>query len=171
MAKPMSFPIGSKRVQVLIAVCLCLACVLAGCKSDRTESLYPSLADAEKDGAIERRWLPDILPRSSRNIHVTGDLSPSRVWCAFEFLPSDSEQFRKALKPVDAPPPSLASVTKPGKSWWPSFLGGNLDPKRIHDMGLQLYLIEEPATASTTVLDLFVIDWAKGRAFLYRPPA
>jgi hypothetical protein len=89
----------------------------------------------------------------------------------FEFLPSDSEQFRKALKPVDALPSSLASVTKLGKSWWPSFLEGNLDPKRIHDMGLQLYVIEEPATASTTVLDLFVIDWTKGRAFLYRPPA
>jgi hypothetical protein len=167
----MSFPIKSKRVHLFVAVCFCLACVFAGCNDDRTQSFYPSLADAEKDGAIERRWLPDVLPRSSSNIHVTGDLSPSRVWCVFEFLPSDSEQFRKALKQVDALPPSLAIVTKPGMSWWPSFLEGNLDPKRIHDAGLQLYVVEEPATASTRVLDLIVIDWTKRRAFLYRPPA
>ena len=89
----------------------------------------------------------------------------------FEFLPADSEQLRRTLKPVNALPPSLQNVTKPGKSWWPSLLEGNLDLKRIHDAGLQLYVIEEPATASTTVLDLFAIDWAKGRGFLYRPPS
>jgi hypothetical protein len=172
MAKPMNLPTRSRQIQLLgVTLCLCLICVLAGCHSDRSESFYPSLTAAEKDGVIERRWLPDVLPRSSRNIHVTGDLSPSRVWCVFEFLPADSEQLRKALKPADSLPSSLTDVPKPGKSLWPSFLEGGLDPKRVHEAGLQLYVIEEPATASTTVLDLFAIDWAKGRGFLYRPPS
>jgi hypothetical protein len=151
---------------------LLFACVLAGChRTTEFESFYPSLTDAVKDRAFERRWLPSFLPANSRNIHVAGDLSPSRVWCAFEFILADSDQLRKSLKPVDTLPASLANVPGPGKSWWPSFLEGNLDPKRIHDAGLQLYVVEEPATASTTTLELLVIDWAKGRAFLYGPPA
>lgn len=35
----------------------------------------------------------------------------------------------------------------------------------------EIYVVEEPATASTTALELFAIDWAKGRGFLYGPPA
>ena len=168
----MSFLTGSRQVKILgVALCLCFACVLAGCHDDRFESSYPSLADAVKDRAVERRWVPSFLPQSSRDIHVTGDLSPSRVWCTFEFVPADSDQLRKSLKPVDTLPPSLANVPGPGKQWWPSFLEGNLDSKRIHDAGLQLYVVEEPATASTTALELFAIDWAKGRGFLYGPPA
>jgi hypothetical protein len=168
----MSFPAGRRQIRLFrMALCFCLTSVLAGCHGDRFESFYPSLADAVKDRAVERRWVPAFLPGSSRNIHVTGDLSPSRVWCVFEFLPKDSDQLRKSLKPVDALPPSLRNVPRPAKSWWPSFLEGDLDPKRIHEAGLQLYVVEEPATASTTALELFAIDWAKGRGFLYGPPA
>ena len=69
--------------------------------SDRFESYYPSLAEAKKDGAIDRGWVPDdILPSSSRNIHEVHDLSPSREWCAFEFAPNDSERLRKSLKSI-----------------------------------------------------------------------
>jgi len=172
MAKPMSLQTRSGRIQLVgVALCLCFVSVLAGCHDDRFESSYPALADAVKDRAIERRWIPSFLPASSRNIHVTGDLSPSRVWCAFEFVLADSEQLRKSLKPVDTLPASVANVPGPGKPWWPSFLEGNLDPKRIHDEGLQLYVVEEPATASTTALEVFAIDWAKGRGFLYGPPS
>jgi len=168
----MSFQTRSRRLQLIgVALCLCFTCVLAGCHDDRFESSYPSLADAVKDRAVERRWVPSFLPESSRNIHVTGDLSPSRVWCAFEFVPTDSGQLRKSLKPVDTLPPSLTNVLRPGKSWWPSFLEGNLDLKKIRDAGFQLYVVEEPATASTTALEIFAIDWAKGQGFLYGPPS
>jgi hypothetical protein len=48
--------------------------------SDRYEAFYPSLADARKDGAIIRGWIPDeFLPRSSRSIHEVHDLSPSAL--------------------------------------------------------------------------------------------
>jgi len=168
----MSFSTRSRHVQLLgVVLGLCLSCVLAGCHGDRFESSYPSFGDAVKDHAVERRWVPSFLPGSSRNIHLRGDLSPSREWCVFEFLPADSEQLRKSLKPLDVLPLSLRHVPSPGKPWWPSFLEGDLDARRIHEAGLQLYVVEEPATASTTALELFAIDWAKGRGFLYGPPA
>jgi len=157
----------SRQAQCVVALCLLLASILAGCRDDRSESFYPNLADAEKAGAIERRWMPAFLPGTSRNIHEIGDLSPSKVWCAFEFLPVDSEQFRMSLKPVDALPPSVRHVPKPGKSWWPSVLERDIDAARVHDAGLQLYLAEEPETASTKSVYLFAIDWAKGRGYFY----
>lgn len=162
----------SRQVQATIVVlCFGLGCVIAGCHRDRFESFYSSFSDATKDRAIERRWIPAFLPPSSRNIHLVGDLSPSRVWGAFEFLPADSDQLRKSIKTVDTLPRSLAHLPGLGKEWWPSYLEGNLDLKKIHDAGLQLYVVEEPATASTTTLELFAIDWTSGRGFFYGPPA
>jgi hypothetical protein len=61
-------------------------------RSDLQESFYPSLADAAKDGAITRGWIPDeYLPQSSFSIREVHDLSPSAEWCAFEFNPTDSK--------------------------------------------------------------------------------
>src|SRR5882762_2736235 len=89
------------KAPLLVAVlCVGLACVLVACHSDRRESSYLSLADAKKDGAIDRGWIPDFLPESSRAIHEVHDMSPSTTWCAFEFLPSDSQGLRKSLKSV-----------------------------------------------------------------------
>lgn len=75
--------------------------------SDHYESFYPSLAEADKDGAITRGWIPDdILPSSSRAIHEVHDLSPSREWCAFEFATNDTEKLRKTLKRIDGTIPA-----------------------------------------------------------------
>jgi hypothetical protein len=152
----------------LCAICLCLTgSFLAGC-GDREESFYPNLSDADKAGAITRGWVPDnILPASSRTIHVVGELSPSREWCSFEFLPTDSHKLSRNLKVVDALPPSVKHIPSPNVSWWPSVLKGNLDVTEIRKAGFQLYIVEEPETSVTTEIFLFAIDWPRGRGFFY----
>jgi hypothetical protein len=152
----------------LSAICLCLAgSLLAGC-GDRQESFYPNLSDADKAGAITRGWIPDnILPASSRTIHVVGELSPSREWCSFEFLPTDSQTLSRNLKSVDGPPPPVRHIPSPHMSWWPSVLEGNLDVAEIRKAGFQLYIVEEPKTSVTTEIFLFAIDWPRGRGFFY----
>jgi hypothetical protein len=153
---------------LLPAICCCLASSLvAGC-GDRQESFYPNLSDADKAGAIMRGWVPDdILPASSRTIHVVGELSPSKEWCGFEFLPADSQRLLKNLKSVDALPPAVKHIPSPDVSWWPSVLKGNLDVEKIREAGFQLYVVERPATSVTTEILLFAIDWPQGRAFFY----
>jgi hypothetical protein len=47
---------------------------------------------------------------------------------------------------------------------------GNLDAKKIHNDGFNLYRIEAPATAVTTEVSLFAIDWSKGLAYFYAAP-
>lgn len=152
-------------------LCIGLVCCLVACHSDRRESFYPSLADAKKAGAIDRGWIPDFLPESSRGIHEVHDLSPSTTWCAFEFLPSDSQELRKNLKGVDAHLPTVRRVPSPGKTWWPAVLEGNVDVEKIHKAGFEIYIVTAPETSVTTEILLFSIDWTKGQGFFYRTSA
>jgi hypothetical protein len=47
-----------------------LACMfVAGC-GNRRDLFYPALADADKAGELNRGWLPDYLPKTSRAIHL-----------------------------------------------------------------------------------------------------
>jgi hypothetical protein len=136
--------------------------------SDRYESFYPSLAEADKDGAITRGWIPDdILPTSSRNIHEVHNLSPSKEWCAFEFDTDASEKLRKTLKRVGVPPESVRHVRDPKVPWWPTALRRNLDAQEICKQGFDVYVIERPANAVMTEVLLFAVDWSKGRGFFY----
>jgi hypothetical protein len=131
------------------------------------ESFYASLAEADKDWAITRGWIPDFLPASSRTIHEVHDLSPSKEWCAFEFLPSDSQILRKKLNRFEALPSSVRRVPSPGVAWWPAILKGDLDVEKIRGVGLDLEIVKMPETSVSTQILLFAVDWAKGRAFFY----
>ena len=158
-----------KGLLLVTLLCVGSARVLVACHSDRRESFYPSLADAKKDGAIDRGWVPDdLLPDSSRDIHEVHDISPSTEWCAFEFLPADSQRLRKNLKSADTLPASVRRVPNPGVSWWPVVLKGNLDAEKIRRAGFNLYVFETPSTSVTTDVLLFAIDWPTGRGFFYR---
>src|SRR5947209_10135911 len=117
-SKPLAVTVG---IVLLFLVVWVVVARLAASLNDRYESFYPSLADADKDGAITRGWIPnDLLPGSSREIHEVHDISPSTEWCAFEFLPTDSQRLLKNLKSVDALPPPVKHIPSPHVSWWPS---------------------------------------------------
>jgi len=151
-----------------VALCISMASVLVACGGDRSEHFYQTLADADKAGEITRGWIPDdLLPSSSRAIHLVEELSPSREWCAFEFPTADTEILRKNLKAVNALPPSVMRVRSPGVSWWPSVLKGNLDVEKIHRAGFELYSVERPANSTNMGIYLFALDWSKGHGFFY----
>jgi len=144
-----------------------LVSVLVACHSERPESFYASLADVRKAEAGAQSWIPDdILPTSSRTIHVVGELSPSKE-CAFEYLPTDSQNLLKNLKSFDVLPPPVKNVRSPRVSWWPSVLEGNLDVEKIHNAGFQLFVVERPANSIDMGIYLFALDLSKGRGFFY----
>ena len=148
-------------------LCVGLICIFVACHSDHRESYYPTLRDADKEGATTRGWIPDLLPQSSRNIREVHEISPSTEWCVFEFVPTDSQVLRTNLKSVSALPPSVRSVPNPGVSWWPAALNGKLDVEKIHREGFEIYVVERPADSVTTNISLFAIDWSNGRGFFY----
>jgi hypothetical protein len=121
------------------------------------ESTYPTRADAERDGAFARGWLPDLLPRGSRNIREIHDLDTNRVWCSFDFQPEDARALRAALDRV-RPRNALFKVQSPGVRWWPPVLRGEIDLDAIARSGLDLR--RDGAT-------LWAIDWRQGRGCFY----
>jgi len=164
-SKPLAIGVGT--VILLIAAWLVFT-RLSAKFGDRYESFYPSLTEADKDGAITRGWIPDdILPSSSRTIHEVHDLSPSTEWCAFEFDPADSQRLRTNLKRVDIIPVPVRRVPNPNASWWPRVLRGDLDVEAIHREKFELYAVERPETSVTTEILLFAIDWSNGRGYFY----
>lgn len=143
---------ATKNFLFASVLCAGLVSVLVACHGGRPESFYASLSDVRKAEASAQSWIPDdILPASSRTIHVAGELSPSKEWCAFEFLPTDSQSLLKNLKSFDALPPPVKYVRSPRVSWRPSVLEGNLDVEKIHSAGLQLFVVEDPRTLSIWV--------------------
>ena len=78
-----------------------------------------------------------------------------------------TQNLRKNLKPVGALPPSVKRIPSPGASWWPVVLNGKLDAEKIRMAGLEIYVVERPATSVNREIFLFAIDWAKGRGFFY----
>jgi len=151
--------------RALLAICISL---LAGCGERQESWFYSNLAEANRAGAVERGWVPDdLLPASSRNIRVVGELSPSKEWCAFEFSSADAEILRKNLKSVESLPVSLQQLRSPGASWWPKELTGNLDVAKIEKSGFQVYVVEKPANSVNLGIYLFALDWSKGRGFFY----
>ena len=159
---------ATKKFLFASVFCFGLVSILVACHSDRPESFYASLADVRKAEASAQSWIPDdLLPASSRTIHVVGELSPSKEWCAFEFLPTDSQNLLKNLKSLDALPPRVKYVRSPRVSWWPSVLEGNLDVEKIHNAGFQLFVVERPANSVVMGIYLFALDLSKGRGFFY----
>jgi hypothetical protein len=157
-----------KAILQRAALYVSLAGVLIACGGDRREYFYQTLADADKAGEITRGWIPDdLMPSSSRAIHLVEELSPSRGWGAFEFLSADSEKLLRNLKSVDALPSPVNHIRSPHASWWPSVLKGNLDVEKIHKAGFQLYIVERPANSVQMGIYLFALDSSKGHGFLY----
>ena len=159
-------PICPKAI-LLAVLCVGFACSLAACRGDHRESVYASLSDADKDGAINRGWIPEFLPSSSRAIHEVHGVSQPTEWCTFEFLASDSQGLRQNFKSVEVLPLSVRRVPSPGVSWWPTVLEGTLDTEKIRQTGFDLYVVEKPETSVTKSILLFAVDWHKGRALFY----
>jgi hypothetical protein len=140
---------ATKKFLFACVFCSGLVSALVACHSDRPESFYASLADVRKAEASAQSWIPDdLLPASSRTIHVVGELSPSKEWCAFEFLPTDSQNLLKNLRSLDALPPPVKYVRSPRVSWWPSVLEGNLDVEKIHNAASSYLSPKDPRTQS-----------------------
>lgn len=154
---------------VLMSLCVAAIALVQSC-GNRRNLFYGSLADAKRAGEIDRGWIPDYLPKSSHSIHVAYDPESPRTWCAFEFSPVDSQILDNNLTHVDTVPARVKHLGDPGRSWWPDFLTGTLDPAKIRRRGFDLYVAVEPDVQSNTDLVLFVLDSANGRGYFYRTP-
>jgi hypothetical protein len=74
------------------------AALLSVSSCDVVTTRYATLDDARRDRLFERGWLPDILPASARDIHVSSDLDVNRSQGEFSFDPADFASFTSRLR-------------------------------------------------------------------------
>lgn len=63
---------------------------LSAC-SEQVEETYPTWAEAQRAGAVERGWIPTFVPESAREIRDSHDLDSNRQTLFFVAPPSDVE--------------------------------------------------------------------------------
>jgi hypothetical protein len=63
--------------------------VASACAGDVISDHYATLQDAKTDQLFERGWLPDILPASSRDIHVAFNIDTNVSSGEFHFDPAE----------------------------------------------------------------------------------
>ena len=140
--------------------------ILIGCNTSHDhESFYAALANAKQAGEVQRGWIPTFLPESSTTIHIAYDLSPSRVWCAFQFDPGDAGNLRNNLNPVEQFVPPPWGVRSPAVPWWPKLLEGSLNTQKVQGAGLKLYTVSRRLSEAQTETLLFAMDWPKGQGY------
>lgn len=130
---------------------------------DQLGASYASLAEARQAGAIQRGWLPALLPESSRNITETHNIDTNQTWCMFEFAPEDAERLQERVTALDDAAVRGVYVRPPGVAWWPGELEGTLSPSALAAGGLRLYRADRAA--------VIAIDWKARRAYFYRERA
>jgi hypothetical protein len=72
---------------------------LAAC-SEQVEETFPTWAEAQRAGAVDRGWLPAFVPSSARQIEDTHDLDSNRQTLQFTAPPSDVSAIVEGLGPV-----------------------------------------------------------------------
>lgn len=157
-----------KRTRVA-ACCLILVSFLADCGHDQ-DHFYATRLDAEKSGEFQRGWLPDFLPRSSQDIHLTYDNSPSEEWCGFQFDPADAEKLVSGLKFFDPHSPPIQRITNPRVRWWPKFLQGDLNSEmaeKAAQAGFSLFSRTRPMFEAENEVLVLAIDRKNGRGYFY----
>lgn len=86
----------NKRIALVLPVGLFLH--LASC-SEKQESYYPNYADAVRDGAVNRGWIPAFVPPSASEIHEAHDLDTNVQRLRFRVPPSDARLVTRQMIP------------------------------------------------------------------------
>ncbi|HET7220685.1 MAG TPA: hypothetical protein VFJ02_21680, partial [Vicinamibacterales bacterium] len=113
--------IGRPVIGRIAAVCLVLASAACG-YSDAVTNAYATRAEAERDGAIERGWVPRGLPPSAHDLREAHNLDTNRRWGLFHFEEADREALRAVLKPDEISLAGIRSEPPLRVEWWPLLL-------------------------------------------------
>jgi hypothetical protein len=138
------------------------------------ESFYPSLGDARSQGAIDRGWIPDYLPDSSRSIHEMHRIEHPTTWCAFDFSAHNANSLESKLRGHEISRADLSSfeIQSPSTGWWPDFLVGHLNLDKVQANSFHMYSVRDsariPASPERQYLYVFAVNWAAGRGYFHQ---
>lgn len=116
---------GTVGIVVCLLICSCME--LPGESQTRH---YPTRADAERDGAFVRGWLPADLPAQASDIMESHNLDSNQMWVRFQLGGTAPDRLlRRCVVDTNVPLPP-ARQSRRIAPWWPEALmeGGAYRP-------------------------------------------
>jgi len=150
----------AKRNSQLALLCLAFMTTLA-CK-ETPETVYDSRSEAEHSGAINRGWVPSLVPAGSTAIRESHDVDTNEFFGTFHFPSSDAVSLKAGLIELDASSLPKQPLRPPALKWWPTDLKGILDHQKLSSAGLTLCKSKQDFST------FFAVNWQKGEAFFWR---
>jgi hypothetical protein len=148
------------KARTLIVAALLVG--VAACGRAVQTASFATFAEARQSGAVERGWVPAVLPAEAFELRAAYDTRGSQRWGLFNFRPDDGDALRAIVEPQEI---SLAGTVMdiPARiEWWPVQLRGTLDAERISATGLRAYRARsEPL--------VIAVNWKQGRAYYWTP--
>lgn len=152
-----------------ILIFILLPLVIIAC-SETQEAFYKNLDDAKKHDAIEKGWIPNILPRSSYEIYERHDLDTNTAWLRFKFDKNDINELIAQIEEVKPNEIYTVAFSSPNIRWWPKDL--NKDSLTKGQPGLKLYkykrVLQYADNKQKIVPAFFVIDWSSSIAYYWQ---
>ena len=146
---------------VVVTAAVCVAVAVACRNLEVVTNTYVSMAEARQAGAIERGWLPSLVPAGAHDIREAHDQAAARKWGLFSFRPEDADGLRTAIGPERGFDGMTCDA--PGRiEWWPVLLRGTLNPDRLVATGLKGYAVADGSLA-------VAVNWNQRRAYYWTP--
>lgn len=143
------------------AVAVLLGGLLSACGDfDVVTNSYATAAEAR--AAVEKGWIPAILPSGGHDIREAHDNAGERRWGLFSFRETDVAALRARLGP-ELRLTGLRADAPPRIEWWPVLLRGDLDEERLAATGLRAY----PVAGQQLVV---AVNWNQRRAYYWSRP-
>lgn len=87
----------------------------SGCDdSEYMTNYYRSYADAVSDGAIQRGWIPELVPASAFEISEQHDLDTNEIWIRFRTDPEDEAAMLAGMTRLEPEEIGALEVDYPG---------------------------------------------------------
>jgi hypothetical protein len=147
-----------EKARTLIAGAALLA--LAACGRAVETATFATLAEARESGAVERGWVPAVLPDQAFELRAAYDTRGDQRWGLFNFRPADADALRAVLEPQEMSLAGTVIDIPPRIEWWPVQLRGTLDAERVEATGLRAYR----ARSAPLVI---AVNWNQGRAYYW----
>jgi len=157
-----------------ICICSVLAALVLGC--DESGDLYYSDFNAAmSDGAIgNARPIPDIMPRSSREIQVRYEVDSSRAWLRFKFDRGDVDSLINHVQELTTSELQNVTFVSPRNlKWWPEELSNNTFKGSVSDSNLKIYryykVTEYEDGHREREASYFAVHWPSSTAYYWIP--
>ena len=134
----------------------------SGCGDYVITNSFATMEEARAAGAVERGWLPGLVPPGAHDIREAHDREESRRrWGLFSFAPQDVETLRSRLG-EEISFAGLGADAPPRIEWWPVALRGTFDADRVASTGLQAYKVAGDDLVAA-------VNWKQRRAYYWSP--